>query len=70
MSRGPLTFKQRDLTRAIKAALAAGLTVERAWIDVDGKIMLGFANPDDAVVVIEHDNPWDKALITNQRRAL
>lgn len=42
MARGPSTFKQRDLTRAIKAAVAAGLEVERAWIEVDGRIMLGF----------------------------
>ena len=45
MPRGHLTFKQRDLTRAIKAAQAAGVTVERAWIDVDGKIMLGLTKP-------------------------
>lgn len=45
MARGSLTFKQSDLTRAIKAALKAGVTVERAWIDVDGKIMLGFTKP-------------------------
>jgi hypothetical protein len=45
MARGPLTFKQRDLTRAIRAALAAGLKVERAYIEVDGRIMLGFAKP-------------------------
>jgi hypothetical protein len=45
MARGHLTFKQSDLTRAIKAALKAGVIVERAWIDVDGKIMLGFTKP-------------------------
>jgi hypothetical protein len=39
MARGPLTFKQSDLTRAIRAALKAG--VERAWIDVDGRVVLG-----------------------------
>ena len=43
MARGPLSFKQRDLTRAIKAALAGGLVIERAWIGIDGRIMLGFA---------------------------
>ncbi len=43
--RRPLTFKQRDLTRALRAAVAAGLTVERAWIEIDGgKIVLGFAS--------------------------
>lgn len=43
MARGPLTFKKTDLTRAIKGAEAAGKIVERAWIERDGKIMLGFA---------------------------
>lgn len=63
MARGPLTFKQRDLTRAIKAAVAAGLVVERAWIEVDGRIMLGFGKA--IVTVIEPETPeaqWDKAL--------
>ena len=46
MARGPLTFRQRDLTRAIKAALAVGLVIERAWIEIDGRIILGhFAAP-------------------------
>jgi hypothetical protein len=48
LSRGPLTFKQRDLTRAIKASEAAGKTVERAWIERDGRIVLGFTRPDVA----------------------
>ena len=47
MARGPLSFKQRDLTRAIKAALTAGLVIERAWIDINGRIMLGFAKAVD-----------------------
>ena len=47
MARGPLSFKQRDLTRAIKAALAGGLVIERAWIGIDGRIMLGFAKGGD-----------------------
>ena len=60
MARGPLTFRQRDLTRAIKAALAAGLKVERAYVEVDGRIMLGFANGKTEPEQV--GNPWDKAL--------
>jgi hypothetical protein len=41
--RRPLTFKKCDLTRAIRAAVAAGMTFDRAWIECDGKIVLGFA---------------------------
>lgn len=64
MARGPSTFRQRDLTRAIKAAIAAGMTVERAWVEVDGRIMLGFSNPNvETEVEDEADsNSWDKAL--------
>jgi hypothetical protein len=43
MARGPCTFRQRDLTRAIRGAVAAGQIVERACVDADGRITLGFA---------------------------
>ncbi len=32
MSRGPSTFKQQDLTRALRGALAAGVEVEKVVI--------------------------------------
>lgn len=39
MSRGPVTFRQADLTRALRAARAAGLEVAGYEIDpVTGKI--------------------------------
>ena len=38
MSRGQQTFKQRDVTKAIKATVKAGLPVERVEIDKGGKI--------------------------------
>jgi hypothetical protein len=50
MSRGPATFKQTDLTRALKAARAAGVQVSRFEIDASGKIVVVAANdsvPDD-----------------------
>jgi len=40
MSRGPAKFKQADLTRAVKAARAAGLDVARTEIMPDGTIRL------------------------------
>ena len=40
MSRGPATFRQSDLTRAIKAAKAAGIEVVRIEVDKDGKIAI------------------------------
>jgi transcription antitermination factor NusA-like protein len=47
MARGPLSFKQSDLTRAIKGALAAGLRVRSVEIDKDGKIVVVTVKPDE-----------------------
>lgn len=40
MSRGAQTFKQGDLTRASKAAVKAGLQVQRVEFDSEGKPVL------------------------------
>jgi hypothetical protein len=40
MPRSPSTFRQTDLTRAIKAARNAGVGVARAEIAKDGKIII------------------------------
>jgi hypothetical protein len=46
MPKGPQTFKGRDLTRAIKATLAAGVSVARAEIEPrTGKIVVVFGDP-------------------------
>jgi hypothetical protein len=45
MPRGAQTFKQADLTRAIKAAVKAGLRVQRALVRADGLIVLDFNGP-------------------------
>ena len=39
MSHRPATFRQRDVTAAVKAAIAAGLDIARVEIDKTGKIM-------------------------------
>jgi hypothetical protein len=58
MSRGVQTFRQGDLTRAIKAAVKAGLKVHRTEVRQDGSILLDFdppaKTPDDRNV-----NEWD-----------
>lgn len=40
------SFRQRDMTRAIKAARLAGLNVERVEVDNDGKIIVVTAKPE------------------------
>jgi hypothetical protein len=62
MSRGVQTFKQRDVTKALKGAEKAGFKVQRAEVRRDGSILLDFdrpaaappASPDPAV------NEWDE----------
>jgi hypothetical protein len=55
MSRGPASFKQRDVKAAIKAAVAAGFQIGRVEVAQDGRIILiaGTGQP------IEPANPWD-----------
>jgi hypothetical protein len=40
MAHGPLTFRQRDLARALKGVKAAGLEVSKVEIDKEGKIVV------------------------------
>ena len=40
MSRGPTTFRQSDLTRAIRGVRNAGVDVARAEIAKDGRIII------------------------------
>jgi hypothetical protein len=66
MSRGPQSFKQRDMVRAIKAAQVAGLTAYRVEI-VNGKPAIAVGgnvdNPKDADV-----KSWDAAIAELESR--
>ena len=58
MSRGRCTFKQNDLTRALRATAAAGVEVQRVEIDTDGKIVVYVGKaPADAK---QEGNEWDR----------
>jgi hypothetical protein len=63
MSRGQQTFKQRDVTKAIKAAVKAGIAVERVEIDKSGKIVIVTVKAEDTVNGGgPEENEWDGVL--------
>jgi hypothetical protein len=64
MSRGPATFRQRDLTAAVKAMRAAGCEVARVEIGKDGKIIVvtgkGAVEASDGAAKNEWDEVYDQ----------
>jgi len=54
---GKATFKQADLTRALRAVEKAGRDVERVEIGRDGRIVLVFKNGEEVLV---ERNEWDE----------
>ena len=60
MSRGPQTFKQRDLTRAMRAVTAAGMSVAKVEVDKEGKIIVVVGEPDKTQDAADTStNSWD-----------
>jgi hypothetical protein len=55
--RGPLSFKETDLVRAIKSALKAGLQVAGFEITKAGSIVVMTCKPAEAPLA---QNPWDE----------
>jgi predicted type IV restriction endonuclease len=57
--RRPCTFKQSDVTKAVKAVVAAGVQVAQVIVDKDGRIVVIVCEPGKA----EADtgaNEWDR----------
>jgi hypothetical protein len=59
MSRRQLTFRQNDVARAIKGAVAAGLTVQRVEVDKAGKIIV-VVGQTDKTEPNAGANEWDR----------
>jgi hypothetical protein len=57
MSRGPQSFKQSNVTKALKAAEKAGFKVQRAELRLDGSIVLNFDRA-PAAEGDANDNEW------------
>lgn len=61
MTRRPCTFRQNDLTRALKGALAAGIEISRFEIEKDGKIVVVPGKPIEAPGNEKTErNEWDE----------
>jgi hypothetical protein len=63
MSRSQQTFKQCDVTRALRATVKAGIAVARVEIDKDGKIVIVTTRPESAANEENSGkNEWDEVL--------
>jgi hypothetical protein len=62
MSRAPSTFRQQDITKAVKAVTAAGVDIARVEIDKSGKITIIAAGTDPHKAFAPRGNEWDTVL--------
>jgi len=76
MARAPSTFKQQDVTKAVRAVAAAGVNIARVEIDRTGKIVIisaGAAIEDSKVTLVlgeptaDTSSEWDEALNRDKR---
>jgi hypothetical protein len=59
VARGKCSFKESDITRAVRAVTNAGVEVKQVEIDIDGgKIIVVAGKPADNQII----NPWDEVL--------
>jgi hypothetical protein len=59
MARGPCAFKQSDVTKAVKAVVAAGVNVARVEVDKDGRIVVIAGKPAHDGAGASDRNEWD-----------
>jgi len=62
MARAPSKFRQGDVTKAVKAVVAAGMHVVSVEVDTDGKIRVIAGKAETAVTSAnaEEANEWDR----------
>jgi len=62
MGRGQAKFRQREVTRAVKAVVAAGVAVARVEIGTDGRIVVIAGSPTtqpESATGEQETNEWD-----------
>ena len=59
--RGPSRFKEREVSRVVRAARAAG-GVERIEVAVDGTIKVYLKDGETKQLSIDNGSEWDEAL--------
>jgi len=60
MTRRPASFRQRDLTRAVKAVIAAGLPVAGVKVSAQGDIEIVTADERVQDSPAQGGNEWDR----------
>jgi hypothetical protein len=62
VGRARSTFRQRDVTRAVKAVIAAGLRVAGVKVSVEGdvEVVTGDEPVQDSTRPLQEGNEWDR----------
>jgi len=69
MANKPAKFNQVDLTRALKAAIKAGVKILRTEIGQDGTIRLIHSGEDQASIELSAESAFDTWKAQNARSA-
>jgi hypothetical protein len=67
MARAACTFRQRNVTRAIRAVEAAGKKIKKVEVDKDGKVVIEIAQDDDDAGDSDR-NEWDTEYGAHQTK--
>jgi hypothetical protein len=68
MSRRAQNFRQGDVVKALKAAAIAGLSVRRTVIEIDGKIVIEYGQPEATEVASPPTEDLDRELAEFEAR--